>query len=44
MLATSEELCDGTKDTEGLTTLKLLEVLACSEADNSGMLAVLETP
>lgn len=43
-LATPDELCDGTKDTDGLTTLKLLEVPVGSEEDNKGVLAVVETP
>lgn len=43
-LATPDELCDGTKDTDGLMMLKLPEVLACSEADDNGVLAVVETP
>lgn len=43
MLATSEELCDGTKDTDGLTMLKLLEVLVCKKGADNNALTVDET-
>lgn len=40
----SDELCSEMEDTDGLTILKLLELLVCRKGDDSGIPAVVETP